>query len=104
VQIDPIKPAMKAPGTKRLKLKYDKRLSICFNFGYNFNLRRYNMDGKRAADLCDAAAHPELSRLLGRGLHSSTFQFNLSRFCHSTYTPQTHPTARTRPKHALNTP
>ena len=38
VQVDPIKPTLKAPGTKRLKLKYDKLLS---SFAFNFNLRRY---------------------------------------------------------------
>jgi len=39
VQVDPIKPTLKAPGTKRLKLKYDELLS---NFAFDFNLRRYN--------------------------------------------------------------
>jgi hypothetical protein len=37
VQVDPIKPALKAPGTKRLKLKCDEQLS---NFAFKFNLRR----------------------------------------------------------------
>ena len=45
MQVDPIKPTLKAPGTKRLKLKYVKLLSIllkfCLNFASNFNLRRY---------------------------------------------------------------
>ena len=36
VQLDPITSTLKAPGTKRLKLKYEKQLS---NFGFNFNLR-----------------------------------------------------------------
>jgi hypothetical protein len=40
VQVDPIKPTLKAPGIKLLKLKYDKPLS---NFAFKFNLRRYNM-------------------------------------------------------------
>ena len=40
MQINPIKPTLKAPGTKRLKLKYDEPLS---NFGFNYNLRRYTM-------------------------------------------------------------
>ncbi len=40
VQVDPIKPTLKAPGTKRLKLKYDKLLS---SFAFDFNLRRYNV-------------------------------------------------------------
>jgi len=38
VQVDPIKPALKAPGTERLKLKYDVPLS---SFAFKFNLRRY---------------------------------------------------------------
>jgi hypothetical protein len=35
-----MKPTLKAPGTKRLKLKCDEPLS---NFAFNFNLRRYTM-------------------------------------------------------------
>ena len=38
MQVDPIKPTLKAPGTKRLKLECDKPLS---NFAFKFNLRRY---------------------------------------------------------------
>jgi hypothetical protein len=38
VQVDPIKPALKAPGAKRLELIYDGPLS---NFAFDFNLRRY---------------------------------------------------------------
>jgi len=38
VQVDPIKPTLKAPATECLKLKYDKPLSI---FAFEFNLRRY---------------------------------------------------------------
>jgi hypothetical protein len=37
VQVDPTSPKLKAPGTKRLKLKYDRLLS---SFAFNFNLRR----------------------------------------------------------------
>ena len=40
MQIDPIKPTLKAPGTKRLKLNFDEPLS---NVAFNFNLRRYIM-------------------------------------------------------------
>jgi len=40
VQVDPIKPTLKAPEPKRLKLECDGLLS---NFGFKFNLRRYNM-------------------------------------------------------------
>jgi len=38
VQVDPIIPISKAPGTKRLILKYDELPS---NFALKFNLRRY---------------------------------------------------------------
>jgi hypothetical protein len=38
VQVDPIKPTWKAPGSKSLILKYDKRVS---DFGFSFNLRHY---------------------------------------------------------------
>ena len=37
MQVDPIKPKLKAPETKRLKLRYDLSLS---SFAFNFNLRR----------------------------------------------------------------
>ena len=40
VQIDPIKPKFKAPGTKRSKLKSDELLS---NFAFKTNLRRYDV-------------------------------------------------------------
>jgi len=38
VQVDPIKPTLKAPRTKRLKRKYDELVS---NVSFKFNLRRY---------------------------------------------------------------
>ena len=38
-----MKPALRAPGTMLLKLRYDKTLS---SFAFNFNLRRYTMAGK----------------------------------------------------------
>jgi hypothetical protein len=41
VQIDPIKPALKAPGIKRLELINDGPLS---NIAFNFNLRRHSKD------------------------------------------------------------
>jgi hypothetical protein len=40
VQVDPIKPKLKPPGTKRLKHKHDEPLS---SFAFKFNLRRYNV-------------------------------------------------------------
>ena len=41
MQVDPIKPTLKAPGTKRLKLKYDEPLS---KFAFKLNVRRYTKD------------------------------------------------------------
>ena len=38
MQLDPIKPTLKAPGSKRLKLQYDELLS---RFAFKFKLRRY---------------------------------------------------------------
>jgi len=43
VQVDPIKPRLKAPGTKRLKLTHDEPLSIN---AFKFNLRRYSVAGQ----------------------------------------------------------
>ena len=40
VQVAPIKATLKAPGTKRLKLRYDGPGS---NLAFNFNLRRYTL-------------------------------------------------------------
>ena len=41
MQVDPIKPALKAPGTKRLELQYDVPLS---EFAFKFNLRLFDKD------------------------------------------------------------
>ena len=41
VQVDPIKPVLKAPGTKRLKVNCDILLS---NFAFKFNLRLYSAE------------------------------------------------------------
>jgi hypothetical protein len=40
VQVDPIKPKLKPPGTKQLKLKIDILLST---YAFKFNLRRYKV-------------------------------------------------------------
>ena len=39
MQVDPVKPALKAPGIKRLKLEFDEPLS---NFAFKFNLRCFS--------------------------------------------------------------
>jgi len=75
VQVDPIKPTLKAPGAKRLKLKYEKLLSSC---AFKSNLRRSTKaadPGKCFVPSRGLEGHP------GRGLHSFTFQLNLSCLC-----------------------
>ena len=41
MQVDPVKPNLKLPGTQRLKLKCDEPLS---NIAFKFKLRRYTVD------------------------------------------------------------
>jgi len=41
VQVDPIKPTLKLPGPKRLKLEHDVLLS---SFAFKLNLRRYTAE------------------------------------------------------------
>jgi len=64
VQIDPIKPKLKPPGTKRLTLEYD---GLPSNIGFKFKLRRYDAasPGAAAADARERrhAAAAALSRL-----------------------------------------
>ena len=60
MQVDPIKPTLKAPGTNPLTLKNDEALST---FAFKINLRRYNKEKLQAdMDFCRVA----------RGLHSTT--------------------------------
>ena len=46
VQLEPMKPMLKPPGTKRLKLSFDEPLS---NVALNLNVRRYAQAGQRKA-------------------------------------------------------
>jgi hypothetical protein len=52
VQVDPMKPKLKPPGSKRLKLNCDDPLS---RFAFKFNLRHFNKDEPRCfgCDVCD---------------------------------------------------
>ena len=50
MQVDPIKPTLKAPGTERLKRKCDEPPS---NFAFNFNLRRYSQSHKHVAEVME---------------------------------------------------
>ena len=101
VQVDPMKPKLKPPGTKRLKVNYDILLSIS---AFNFILRRYSAEEHNAlaTEMAryhnpamqfrlprDALIRPPTwaSNIPGRGLHSSTVQLNLSRFGHTSSCP-----------------
>jgi len=55
VQVAPIKSTLKAPGTKRLKLKRDEPLS---NFAFNFKLRRYTPVDDAETAVARAATQP----------------------------------------------
>jgi len=62
VQVDPMKPMLKPPETKHLKLKYDVPSS---NFAFKFNLRRYALvavlRAARSAGLLDPACLARVS-------------------------------------------
>jgi len=71
VQVDPIKPMLKAPRTKGLKLKYDEPLS---NFASKFNVRRYTEahvkrceEGGRASASASAGAEAGAGAGAGAG-------------------------------------
>jgi len=66
VQVEPIKPMLKAPGTKRLKRKCGAPLS---NFAFKFDLRRYTMV---AAALLTGADKTELAAAIKAGRFSLT--------------------------------
>ena len=65
VQVDPIKPMLKPPGSTLLKLTYDGPLS---NLAFKFNLRHHTST--------PTAASSWTRRTSGRGSHSSTSQLN----------------------------
>ena len=77
VQVDPIKPKLKPPGTKRLKLNCNKLLSAS---AFKFNLRRYSMEFVQL--LLARGADPNVTMKGGRGLHLFPFQLNLSSSVH----------------------
>ena len=68
MQVEPIKPMLKAPGNKRLKLKYNILLS---SVAFNVNLRHYIEDDAGAYDQKDAAGFIKLQALRLRTLAKS---------------------------------
>jgi len=73
VQVDPIKPTLKAPVTKRLKLHYDKPLST---FAFKFNLRRYSVVDAAAGGAAVVGAGVGVA---GRGLGITLVHFSPQR-------------------------
>jgi hypothetical protein len=69
VQVDPLKPKLKALGTQPLKLEYDELLS---EFAFKFNLRCYSAAGAIVWALPSAAG--------GQGLTLVHFSAQLERF------------------------
>ena len=53
MQVDPSKPKLKPPGTKRLKLEYDKLHSI---FAFKFHLRRHKEEEEARGVVASAIA------------------------------------------------
>ena len=49
MQVDPLKPTLKAPGTQRLKVNMINCFQFCLNFAFKYNLRRYTMAEAAAA-------------------------------------------------------
>jgi hypothetical protein len=60
LQVDPMKSTLKAPRSKRLKLEHEKLLS---NFAFNFNLRRYAVGRKMAANMLNTTLNTTLADL-----------------------------------------
>jgi hypothetical protein len=53
LQLDPIKPTLKAPGTKRSKLECNGLLST---FGFEFSLSRYSWSTATTSTWCTATS------------------------------------------------
>ena len=80
MQVDPIKPKLKPPRTKRLKLNCDILLSTST---FKFNLRRYTTDAIAATR---RKLHTPFNRRASRALKAGAdtrpiFQLNVSIFC-----------------------
>jgi hypothetical protein len=59
-----MKPMLKAPGTQRLKLRYDE---TPFNFAFKLNLRRYTAGSKEANNYAVASLLTALARVVAAG-------------------------------------
>ena len=69
VQVETIKPKLKLPGTRRLKLKCDEPLS---SFAFNLNLHRYSWDRRGARPTRWPSPVPSVAGAYTRSYFSST--------------------------------
>ena len=74
MQVDPMKPKLKPPGTKHLKLKFDILLSTS---AFKFNLRRYT-EAEAAAEAAAVAgaAHKLVKTSINAFCHPSFLELN----------------------------
>jgi hypothetical protein len=79
VQLEPLEPVLKAPGTIRLKLKHDAPLS---NFAFIFNLRHYTLVSTQGDPPNQAFVSQAVVDVHGWSLHSFPFQLNFSSSVH----------------------
>ena len=113
VQLDSMKPMLKAPGYKRSKLRYDELLA---SFAFKFNMRRYIRATTYRRPTCPTCASSSATTCSRSGrlnnVHHSypeTFSPHETTFAHShtsclvtTHSPHTH--TRTHPHPHTHTP
>jgi hypothetical protein len=89
VQVDPIKPALKAPGIKRLNLKYEQLHS---NFAFKFNLRRYTWaNGSNAPTT--SATPSTASSTRWRAPPRTAAPVRRNKFCPPSHSPRVRPSS-----------
>ena len=78
MQVDPIKPTLKLPGSQHLNLKHENLLS---NFAFNINLRRYSPVAVTAAEAAGGMGAMARARagLVGAGAPNRPPGVDLSR-------------------------
>jgi hypothetical protein len=78
-QCDPIKPTLKAPGTKRMKLQYGKLLPVLLSICFQFQLAPLHLGTVISAASLLLFLSPSLNvQVLGRALLWFPFQLNMA--------------------------